>query len=127
MKRNEGDLYGFRFRDWQVYKDAIEFRKHINKFLKTFPASERYALIDQTRRALNSIVLNIAEGSNKNTDKDTRVYINRAHGSVDEIVACLDCALSDNYLNIAQHTEGLKMASNLAKQLRGFSKFLSKT
>lgn len=119
------DKYGFRFRDWQVYKDAKLFRGKINKLLKTYPKEELYSLVDQTRRALNSILLNLAEGSNKNTDKDTRVYVNRAQGSLDEVIACLDCAVDDGYITQKQQDEQLIKAQELAKQLKKFSAFLS--
>jgi len=56
---NEDDNYGFRFREWDIYQDARAFRVEINKLLKTYPKEEKYALVDQTKRALNSIVLNI--------------------------------------------------------------------
>lgn len=118
--------YGFRFRDWDIYKDSRKFRIEINEILKTYPKEEKYSLVDQTKRALNSIVLNIAEGSNKNTDKDTRVYINRAQGSLDEVVACLDCALDDKYITNEQHDLILKQASSLAKRLKAFATHLSK-
>lgn len=120
------DNHGFRFRDWQVYKDGRSFRKHINVLLRKFPKEELFALVDQTKRALNSILLNLAEGSNKGTDKDMRLYINRAHCSLDEVVACLDCALDDGYITDVEHEEGLVHAENLAKQLSAFTAFLSK-
>jgi four helix bundle protein len=69
--------------------------------------------------------LNIAEGANKNTDKDTRVYINSAHASLDEVVACLDCSIDDKYITDQQHADALEFASSLAKRLRGFSNYLS--
>jgi len=119
------DNYGFRFRDWQVYKDAREFRKQISSISKNFPKEELFSLTDQTKRALNSILLNLAEGSNKNTDKDTRVYVNRAQGSLDEVVACLDCALDDNYIKAQEHQECLSAAQGLAKQLKKFGNYLS--
>jgi len=121
----EKDKNGFRFRDWDIYKDARLLRRDINLLLKKFPPEEKYALTDQTKRALTSVVLNIAEGSNKNTDKDTRLYINRAHGSLDEVVACLDCALDDEYITEMYYKEMLQTADSLAKRLRGFSKHLS--
>lgn len=126
MTRNKkADEYGFRFREWDIYIDAKLFRKKINELLKSYPKSEVYALTDQTKRALNSIVLNIAEGSNKSTDKDTRLYINRAHCSLDEVVSCLDCALDDGYITNEQHSECLKDAESLAKRLRKFTSYLS--
>jgi four helix bundle protein len=74
---NTKDNHGFRFRDWQVYKDSRQFRKEINALVKKFPVDERFALSDQTKRALLSIILNIAESTNKNSDKDMKLYINR--------------------------------------------------
>ena len=120
------DQYGFIFRDWQVYKDARQFRKDINLLVKLFPSDEKYALIDQTKRALISIILNIAESTNKNSDKDMRLYLNRSHCSLDEVVACLDCAFDDNYITSSQLDTALQKAENLAKQLTAFSVYLSK-
>ena len=77
-EKKKVDEYGFRFREWDVYADSMLFSNKINEILKSYPKSELYALIDQTKRALNSIVLNIAESANKSTDKDMRLYINRA-------------------------------------------------
>ncbi|MBT9171419.1 MAG: hypothetical protein DDT18_01794 [Actinobacteria bacterium] len=114
------DKYGFRFREWDIYKDARKFRMEINNLLKNYPKEEKYALIDQTKRALNSIILNIAEGSNKESDKETKLYILRSSNSLDEVVACLDCALDDEYITQKQHQETLQKASSLAKRLKGF-------
>ena len=119
------DEYGFRFREWDIYKDARVFRSKVNKTLKSYPRSELYALTDQTKRALNSIVLNTAESANKNSDKDMRVYINRAHCSLDEVVSCLDCALDDDYITKTQHAEFLEEAKSLAMRLRKFTVHLS--
>jgi four helix bundle protein len=119
--------YGFNFRDWDIYKDTRLFRKEIKKLTKTYPEIEKYALVSQTIRALDSIVLNIAEGANKNTDKDTRLYINRAHCSLDEVVSCLDCALDDAYITEEQHNQSLEMAASLARRLRKFTSHLSQS
>jgi len=121
------DKYGFKFRDWDVYQDSRNFRKEINVLVKNYPKTETYALTDQTKRALNSILLNLAEGSNKNTDKDTRVYVNRSHGSLDEVVACLDCALDDGYISEEAHDDLLKKASSIAQRLKKFSNYLGKS
>ncbi len=125
MTMTKNNNFGFRFREWDIYKDARGFRININRYLKTYPKEEKYALIDQTKRALNSIVLNIAEGANRSTDKDMRVYVNRAHCSLDEVIACLDCALDDDYIGEDKHAEALKRAADLAKRLRAFSQHLS--
>ncbi len=120
------DKHGFRFRDWQVNKDARKFRKNINKLAQKFPADERFVLLDQLRRALTSIILDIAESANKSTDKDMKLYLNRAHCSLDEVVACLDCASDDNYINEADLEIALAEAASLAKQLTAFAYYLAK-
>lgn len=117
----------FRFRDWPVYKDARVFRINVMKVVRTFPLEEKYALSDQAKRALNSILLNLAEGANKNTDKDTRLFVNRAHCSLDEVIACTDCAVDDGYITEALQKEVLQEANALAKQLKGFSMYLSRS
>jgi len=122
---NTEDAYGFRFRDWAIYKDARQLRIEINKLMEIWPNEEKFALIDQTRRALNSIILNIAESANKKTDKDMRLYINRSHCSLDEVVACLDCGLDSEYIGKLNHEEFLIKAQNLAKQLTSFTVYLS--
>ena len=114
------DKYGFRFREWDIYKDSRKFRTEVYETLKTYPSEEKFALVDQTKRALNSIILNIAEGSNRTTNKELRIYISRAAGSLDEIVSCLDCAFDNNYINGEEHQKFLEKASDLAKRLKGF-------
>lgn len=117
----------FRFQFWQVYKDAREFRKQLNEILKDFPKEERYVLVDQAKRAMLSVVLQIAEGSNRRTEKDKNLFINRALTSLDEVMACLDCGLDDGYLTAEVHRRCLNELENLAKQLRGFGKYISKS
>src|SRR3990167_5196069 len=108
--------YGFKFQDWDIYNDALNLRSKINELAKSFPSDEKFALVDQIRRAVNSIILNIAEGSNKTTDKDRRLYINRAHGSLDEVVSCLDCMLDDGYINETEYNNFVIQADSLAKR-----------
>jgi len=117
----------FRFREWPVYNDARKFRLEVNQLMKKhFPKDEIYLLIDQIRRALNSLVLNIAEGANRFTDKDTNSFINRALTSLDEVVAGLDCAYDNGYIDKDTLESYLTKAENIAKQLRGFSNHLQK-
>ena len=115
----------FLFQNWQVYKDARELRKEVKKITVTFPTDEKYLLIDQVRRAALSIVLQIAEGSNRKTDKDKTVFINRALTSLNEVLACCDCALDDKYINQEQYNSFYEKIEIVAKQLRGFEKHLS--
>ncbi len=117
----------FRFQSWQVYKDARSLRKDLNKILLPFPVEEKYLLIDQTKRAILSVILQIAEGAERKTEKDKNLFINRSLTSLNEIVACLDCSLDEKYINENQHRDLIFKAENVAKQLRGFEKYISKS
>ncbi len=119
------DKFGFRFRDWRIYIESRSFRTKIYDISKRFPSRENFGLTDQIRRAANSIILNIAEGANKRSDKDTRLYINRASCSLDEVVACLDCAVDSGYITQTMQDKTLNEASVLAKQLNAFAFRLS--
>jgi len=121
------DANGFNFRDWDIYKDARELRIGIVECAKGLPVDEKYALVDQIKRAMDSVILNIAEGSNKNTDKDKKLYMNRAQCSLDEVVACLDCSLDSGYIDASDHAQKLNTAGNLAKKLKGFTVYLAKS
>jgi len=112
----------FRFRNFQVYKDTRDFNIDIKKLAGKFPVEEKYALSSQLLRASISVILNIAEGSDRGTDKDFALFLNRAHTSLNEIVACFDIALDSNYINLSEHNIFLEKAANLANQLTAFRK-----
>ncbi len=111
----------FRFRKFPVYKDARKFVSDVKKFCRMhFPKNEEYSLLNQICRALNSILLNIAEGSDRSTDKDFASYLNKAHTSLNEVVACLDVAVDEGYIAEYDQVIFLNTAATLANQLTAF-------
>jgi four helix bundle protein len=114
----------FRFREFPVYKKAKEFRKLVKSLLKKLPASERFGLIDQIDRATNSICLNIAEGSNRLSDKDKAHFLNQALTSLEEVIAGFDLSLDDKYITEADMDLLLQKGEDVGKQLIAFSKSL---
>lgn len=111
----------FRFRSFPVYQDVRQFRSDLKRATKTcFPNEERFVLRPQLWRALDSVILNIAEGSDRNSDKDFSHFLNNALTSVNEVVACLDCALDDGYMTPELHRAFLLRAEGLVRQLKAF-------
>lgn len=111
----------FRFREFPVYKDSRVLRKELKELSKLkFPKEEDFVLRQQLWRALDSIILNIAEGSDRHSDKDFSHFLNTALGSINEVVGCLDCALDDNYITIDEHSQYLKESENIVRQLKAF-------
>lgn len=81
--------FSYNFEKLDVWKLSLKVNGEILRLTKKFPANEIYVLKDQTRRALLSICLNIAEGSGRGSKKDFKRFIRNAIGSVLEVVACL--------------------------------------
>lgn len=112
----------FRFRDFPVYKLARQFRKKWRAVIKEkFPKEEQFILGSQFARALDSILLNIAEGADRYSDKDFSHFLNNAITSANECVACMDGALDDAYITSVEHNDGLKEAEEILRQLKAFS------
>ena len=114
----------FRFNEFRVYQLAKKLHKKIFEFTKKFPRELEY-LVNQIRRASLSVVLNIAEGSGKNSDKDFNRYIHNALGSVYEVTACLDVAKDLTRLNyeslMVRHYALRKQLGSFSKKLRADS------
>ena len=111
----------FRLREFQVYKDARLFSSEIKNFTSNkLPSTELYGLRSQIWRALDSIVLNIAEGTDRSTDKDFANFLNKSHSSLNEVVACLDVMVDNKYCNRDEITEYITKAEMLANQLTAF-------
>lgn len=118
----------FRFRQFPVYGDARIFVRNIKILAKKkFPHTEQFSLTAQLSRALDSIILNIAEGSDRMTDKDFAHFLNMAHTSLNEVVACCDIALDSEYFTNVEHNDCLGGAEVLANQLTAFRKSLLKS
>ncbi|MDD4287622.1 MAG: four helix bundle protein [Candidatus Peribacteraceae bacterium] len=114
----------FRFRDFQVYRDARKFRKKVASILKLFPTTERYRLVDQIHRSCLSVLLNIAEGSAKRSDADFARFLEMSICSLNECVAGFDTAYDDALVTEEIRLDVEKAAELLVKQLGGFIKSL---
>ena len=114
----------YRFEKLEVWKDARLFVSMIYKITESFPAKERFGLIDQIRRAAVSIALNIAEGSTKNSDPDFRRFLKMAQGSVNEVVTALYIALDQRFLTQKQFDELYEFSLKINAKLNALSKAL---
>ncbi len=117
----------FRFRNFPVYRDARIFAREIHQIARaSFPSHERYGLTQQMLNASYSILLNIAEGSDRATDKDFARFLNQALTSLNEVIACIDLALDCGYLLPANHSDILESAAKLGNQLSAFYRTLTR-
>ena len=89
----------FRFEDLQVWQKALDLDDQINQFTKTFPKDEVFVLTAQIKRAADSVVLNIAEGSTGQTKAVFKVFLGYSLRSAIEVVSCLFIAKKRNYID----------------------------
>jgi four helix bundle protein len=77
-----------------VWQKAMEIAQDIYVLTDALPRKEQYALISQMQRAAVPIPSNIAEGSQRSTNKEFYHFISIAKGSLAELET--QCMLSKN-------------------------------
>lgn len=87
------------FRELKVWQEAKQLAVHIYKITTNEKFSKDYGLRDQVRRASVSIASNIAEGYERESNKDFIRYLFIAKGSLSELMTQLEIALEIGYIN----------------------------
>jgi len=117
----------FRHNKFEVYGESILYSKNIRLFAKLLPKTEEYSLKPQLTRAADSVVLNIAEGVDRYTNKDFAKFLNQSIASLSETVACLDICLANDYIREAPYHELIGQAEVLYKRLNALHSRISKS
>ena len=89
----------FRFEDLKVWHKAADLSNEIDIMTKGFPIEERFSLASQIKRAVDSVVLNIAEGSTGQSVPEFKRFLDIALRSAIEVVACLYLASKRKYID----------------------------
>jgi len=79
----------FRYENLDLTQLILYLIKQVYWLTAKFPNEEKWILVAQIRRAVNSILLNLAEGSARKSKKDFARFINIALGSLVETHAGL--------------------------------------
>ena len=114
----------FRFLDWEVYKNSQEVFREILETVRKLPPDVRYSVGSQVLRSTLSIILNIAEGSGRGTDKELNRFFNISIGSINETVACLDTLLKSGHITNEKFNSLFEKLKSVSRQLGGFKKIL---
>ena len=87
------------YKKLDVYVKARQLVVSIYALLKHYPIDERFALIDQMRRAVISVPSNIAEGLSRTAIKEQARFLDIAYGSLMEVDCQLDISLDLGYIS----------------------------
>ena len=112
----------FRFLKWKVYEDAKRLLKEILFIVKKLPREYRYELGSQIIRSVFSIILNIAEGSGKTSDKELNRFFEIALGSVSETVAGLDIFYDNGFIDQEEFNRLYALLVGISNQIGGFKR-----
>ncbi len=79
----------FKFENLKIWQLALELSGEISDMVKVFPKDELFILTSQIKRAADSVVLNIAEGSTLQSNAEFRRFLVIANRSALEVIAGL--------------------------------------
>lgn len=116
----------YKFEQLEVWKLAVDYLDLIYKIAETLPRSEDYNLKSQITRAATSIALNIAEGSQGQSDAEQARFLGMAIRSLVETVACQKIIQRRGYIQDGDLlNQAYENSQILARKLQSFRKTLS--
>ena len=80
-----------------VFQESRKFTLECYRITKDFRGNERFAMVQQIRRAALSVHLNIAEGYSRKSEAGRKRFFEISRGSVIEVDAAIDIAHDLNY------------------------------
>jgi four helix bundle protein len=113
-----------RFEDLPVWKLARKLTILVYDVTHCGEFRKDYGLRDQIRRASISVMSNIAEGFEHETQAQFISYLGRAKASAGEIRCQLYIANDLNYLSKKQFQEAVLLAEECSKQIFGYIRYL---
>ncbi len=112
----------FKFEKLSIWQKAMDYGEVIHSVAAKFPGDEIYNLTSQVRRAVDSIALNISEGSIGQSNPELRKFIGYAIRSLAEVVTCLHKARRREYISEVEFSEHYDYAFNLMNMMVAFRK-----
>lgn len=114
------------FEEINSWQKSRVFNKRIYLITESFNFKKDYDLVRQIRRASISISSNIAEGFERNTDKEFVYFLYVAKASAGEVRSQLYLAYDLEYITKEEFEMLLESITEISKLLSGFIKYLSK-
>ena len=116
-----------KFEGLECWRKARELVKNIYQLTKCKGFSRDYNLIGQITSAAISVMNNISEGFDSQSNKEFIRFLIYARRSTAEVQNCLYIALDQNYINEGIHFELYRQAEETRKIIDGLLKYLRKT
>lgn len=108
-----------------IWQKALSLTKLVYVLTKKFPKEEVYGMTSQIRRSAISAPSNIAEGSQRNSDKEFANFILIAKGSLAELETQMILSNEFSYVSEEGVENVMKEISELDRMLFAFHKKLA--
>ena len=115
------------FEDLKVWKDSRILVKSIYQLTSDGKFSKDFGLREQIQRASVSIINNIAEGFERNNNKEYVKFLGYSKGSAGEVRSMLYVAIDLGYISQDSFSVHYQMAINIITQISNFIKYLKKS
>ena len=112
------------FEDLDVWKKSMDLIEQIYHLTRNTPFCKDFGLVDQIRRASVSIAANIAEGMERDGNKELINFLFIAKGSCGELICHIHIARRLEYIKVIQFTEIYNFAIEISKALGRFISYL---
>ena len=113
-----------KFEDIKAWQKARELTNEIYRISSDDEFRKDFTLKNQTRKASISIMLNIAEGFGRKTDKEFNQFLAYAHGSCAEVQSALYIALDQNYISQEKFDTLYSKTEEVSKMIMNFANYL---
>ncbi len=114
------------FEDLECWKACTEVRRFITQLVKKYPKDERFALVDDMKRAARSTTHNLAEGFGRFHFQENIQFCRHSRGSLYELIDQLITSKDDGYISSEEYEKGRALISKSLALLNGYINYLSR-
>lgn len=105
------------YKDLIVWQKGMDLAELVYQLTAGFPKAELYSLTDQMRRAVVSIVSNIAEGKGRESKQEYLHFLAIAQGSLTELETQILLSIRLRYLNEKDAETPLSVCDEVGRML----------
>lgn len=114
------------FEDLECWKACTEVRRFITELVKQYPKEEKFAIVDDMKRASRSTTHNISEGFGRYHFQENIQFCRHSRGSLHELIDQLITSLDEGYISKEQYDEGRGLIQRALELLNGYINYLSR-
>jgi four helix bundle protein len=116
-----------RFEDIEAWKKSRQLTREIYQLTGAGRFTRDFSLCDQIRRAAVSIMSNIAEGFERDGNKEFIQFLAVAKGSSGEVRSQLYVALDNGFIDQKQFESAHKLVVETGRLIGGFIRYLKQS